>query len=390
MPVNKVKKKLSPSSKQIATKERTTSTNPAQTTQLSVSDKSDNEVSSKDTNSKKRKKFTFKRKKTNNTNISQYSENTYKTNTSQNTEQNPEQIEIERLKQEDHEMIKDIKAKIRDMENDIRKEQNHLASTLEKQVLAVGKDKNSKHYQLIEQVINHMQSMPHFLKYHLNEEHIENLIVDCQRLINTIESDNNPFKSTHLISRTTDTDKKLIPALKKFLQKSKLCLQQKLYTQQLENAMTMIENERMMVVVPSDIEKYKKFLDYFTNKYSAINNHVSALSLLINRYKYATSSHEEDQEPLSKSIVEKQNKLLQFIAKQTACCDNVNRLSRLNGGSLVDIFNIRNEIDVRNKYTNNNIVDSMRNLYNRDTYSVSSANISEALGASRYSGYDRI
>ena len=61
MPVNKVKKKLSPSSKQIATKERTTSTNPAQTTQLSVSDKS----SSKDTNSKKRKKFTFKRKKTN-------------------------------------------------------------------------------------------------------------------------------------------------------------------------------------------------------------------------------------------------------------------------------------------------------------------------------------
>ena len=332
--------------------------------------------SSKSSNNKKAKKYPPFKRVTNNAN-DQISNNG---NANSQNKTPTEDVRSGYISQESgnngqykiRETERNIKNTIREIEQDIEEEQFKIANELKQQTLNIGKNQDSKHYQLMQNIINRMQSMPHFLQYHLNQEHIQNLIAECQIRLDEIEAGKNPFRSTHFIPRTTDTDRTLIPILKTFLQKSKLCLQQKLYAQQLEDTMTMIDNEKMLMVIPSDTAKYSQFCDYFIKKYTVINNQTSALTDLMQKYERLGVLSEKEQNSLSNNLLTQQNKLLNFMNEQRYCCENASILSRKRGGKLVDIFNPNN----------NNFFYSDPILYAKDMHNLNYSDLSNTLNTS--------
>ena len=288
----------------------------------------------------------------------------------------------------------DVNNNIRNIRQSIAFEQNRIALELEKQVFAIGKNQNSKHYQIINNIVNRMQSMPNVFDNRSNQEYIYSLILDCQNVLNGIEAGQNPFNSTHFISRQTATDKKLIPMLKAFLRKSQLCLQQKLYVQQMEDTLTMINNEKRLTTRPDGTIKNLIFFKHFSEKYQLIQNETTALMDLMNKYQNSNISSEHVQNILSESILSQQKAFFNFMCYQRNCYYNVARFASLNHEQPVDMFNpvCSTQIDVYNTRLRNNY--NMPHLYNNNAYSsnvrdINHSYISNTLATSRYSGYSR-
>lgn len=344
------------------------------------------DVLPKSSNDKKRKTYPFKRttdKVTANDKIANNG------NTNSQTKTSPEDVPSGYILQRSsnnrqykiRETERNIKNKIRNIELDIVKEQSKIASELKQQTLNIGKNKDSKHYQLIQNIINRMQSMPHFLQYHLDQEHIQNLITECQTRLNEIEAGKNPFSSTHFISRKTETDKKLIPTLKTFLQKSELCLQQKLYAQQLEDTMSIIGKEQSLTVRPTDETEYNNFFNYFNEKYTTLEDQTSALEDLMQRYKSIDASSKNAIDSFSNDISIKQNNLANFMTNQYHRSMELAILSMKRGGRLVDVFGKTNQMGTHNEYMNNFIYNNP-NLYTKDTCSIDYSSMYNTLNTS--------